>query len=516
MRVSIINLNMVAQDAIGQCMLNQTRFFRRRGDEVKIYLAHPPQGLPTNITTLAMGADGLLAGRDEHFASSNLYIYHYPGRYPFIESIKTIDRGAVIFYYHNVTPPELWGSDSDRHLLVEGQQGVAELTPFADILVTDSPYNATELVEKYGCEADRVRTLPLAVLLDQFNPGPKEHMLIKKYNLFGRKVILFVGRMAGNKRVDLLIEALPLVQQHVPNATLMLVGDHQGNLAIQEVVSRAKARAIELGVINDVIFTGSVNTLPPYYRLADVYATASLHEGFGVPLIEAMASGLPIVASRVTTHPWVIGEAGLLAEPENVADLAAKLVQVLTDDQLCGNLVQHGLTRARQFSLEQYEENWARIINEATAWLPNQPYPRLRSLTTQTDNAPINTSEIPKERTIAIAPEILLASGLKELESTADVMIRGYVVRSKMPIFGPLIAWLRRNLTSHLREPYLDPMLERQVSFNWRVIGWLKYIQNVWSTMLAKERHQTDSRFQALENEIKELREQIAELKKQQ
>jgi len=508
LRISLVNLNLVAQDAVGQCMLNQVRFFRRRGDEVQIYVMHPPQGTPEDVTALThvVSLANLIARRDEHFACSDLCVYHYPGRYPLMESIKGVDRGAVIFYYHNVTPPELWGTEVERDVLRRGQESVGELTPYADLIVTPSSFNADQLVEKYDCERDHIRVLPLAVPLDQFAPGSRDLILLRQYGLEGRRVILFVGRMAGNKRIDLLVEALPLVQQRVPNGALMLVGNDQGNPAIRETVAYAQIRAAELGVAGDVIFTGVVGDLPPYYRLADVYATASLHEGFGVPLVEAMASGVPVVASRAAAHPWVIGEAGLLAEPGDAADLADKIVRVLTEDELCGELVRRGLARGREFSLERYEAGWARIVAEATAWLPDQPYPRPRSLLAQ--SLPSGSKTV-GQKPAPTVQDVLLSGELGRLEEAADVMMRDYSVRSKMPVVGALIAWLRRNLTSHLREPYVDPTFERQVAFNQQIVEMMQQIVDYLSArMEASEstmRWDSMQRQQELENRLSRI-----------
>jgi len=478
MRVSIINLNLEGRDAVGQSILNQVRFFQRRGDKVDIYLVHPPRHVPLAVTPLAhvVGLADLTEPRNTHFRTSDLYIYHYPGRYPLLDSIKTLERGSVIFYYHNVTPPELWGSSFDADVLRDSVQKAGKFANYADLIVTPSAFNANQLVQDYGVDRDRIRVLPLAVALDRFGPGPKKKALIKRFKLAGRRVILFVGRLAANKRIDLLVEALPLVWQVVPNAVLMLVGDDRGNPAIEESVERARRRAADLGVADAVIFTGSVGNLPEYYRLADVYATASLHEGFGVPLIEAMASGVPIVASRATAHPEVVGEAGLLTDPGNESDLADKLIQVLTDDALCGELVQRGLARAQEFSLECYEAGWGRVVSEATAWLPSQPYPRLRSIRLKPGTKSLDQNIDP----------IHLAL-LEELEASADIMLRSYVVRSRVPVLGPLIVWFRRNLTSHLREPYLDPTLERQVAFNQRVVHTLQMLATQLAECKAKQ-----------------------------
>ena len=462
MRVSIVNLNLEGRDAIGQCIQNQVRFFQRRGDEVQVYLANAPRNESAGVRSVicVVGPGDITAGKDRRFASSDLYVYHYPGRYPLMDGIKDLERGAVIFYYHNVTPPSLWGSTFDQDVLRDSVANVGRFAGYADWVVTDSQYSADQLIEQYAVERDRIRVLPLAVALDRFRPGSKEAALLRRHSLYGKRVMLFVGRMAGNKRPDLLVEALALVRQRVPNAVLLLVGDDKGNLAIQETVAATRARAADLGVGEAVVFTGMVDDLPDYYRLANVYVSASLHEGFGVPLAEAMASGVPVVASNATAHPWVVGDAGLLAEPGSAVDLADKVTQVLLSDDLCGDLVRRGLLRAQEFSLEHYEEGWARIVADAAAWLPDQPYPRLRSL-----------PAVPGAMSSFGPAAGASGESLRDLETSADVMLRTYVVRSGLPLVGSLIAWIRRNLTSHLREPYLDPSLERQVGFNQRVVA---------------------------------------------
>lgn len=506
MRISLINLNLLAHDAIGQCVINQARFFQRRGDDVRIYTMHPPQGIPPSLLSLTQQVKNLSPQLDKHFAHSDLYVYHYPGRYPLIESIKSVERGVVLFYYHNITPPALWGSQADIHLLYEAQQGIPELTSYADLIVTVSPFNKEDLIENYSCEADRIRVFPLGVSLERFKTEVDTQPLLEKYNLFGQRIILFVGRMAGNKRPDLLVSTLPLVQQKVPNTKLLLVGSNDGNQAIKETVAKANDLAESLGVTNDVIFTGQVDDLSTYFKAANVYATASLHEGFGVPLIEAMAAGLPIVASQTTAHPWVLGDAGLLVEPENVADLADKVVQILSDDALYGELVQRGLARANQFSLEQYELNWSRVVNEVTALLPNQPYPRLRTISTEAES-PVQPSknELPEINDDTSPASSVLS--LDDLETTANIFMHGYAVQSRLPLLGSIIVWFRRNITSHLREPYLDPMLRKQEVFNWQLVSWLKQFRMKWFN----QHQETEARLKALETEVRDLRRQLSD-----
>src|SRR5690606_3026276 len=172
MRVSLINLNWVAQDAIGQCLIHQVRFFRRRGDEVHVYTMHPPEGIDPADASASRVVDviDLIGRQDAFFANSDLYIYHYPGRYALLDTMKGLDRGAVIFYYHNVTPPDLWGASTGREELAAGQAAVAKTAPYADLVVTVSPFNARELVQDHRVDEERIRVLPLAVPLDRFHP----------------------------------------------------------------------------------------------------------------------------------------------------------------------------------------------------------------------------------------------------------------------------------------------------------------------------------------------------------
>ena len=365
LRVSLFNVHMITEDAVGRNVLDQALFFRRRGDHVRIYCQFvPPDASPATVE-LSRVVD-LASVADEHFLGSNLYIFHYPSRYALMDAIKEIDHGAVLLHYHNVTPPEFWDAEDDRDILRRSLAGVRELTPFSDLVVTPSAFNASQLVAEHGCPSERVHVLPLAVPLDRFNPGPRDEALVERYDLQRRRVVLFVGRMAGNKRVDLLVEALPLVRRHVPDASLMLVGDNASHASFIENVARLKARARDLDIADHVIVTGKIADLPSHYRLADVYATASLHEGFGVPLIEAMACGVPVVASRATAHPWVLQGAGLLADPGDPVDLARQIVRAMTEETLRADLIRRGIARALKCSMEGYESGLDRVVSEGT------------------------------------------------------------------------------------------------------------------------------------------------------
>ena len=91
-----------------------------------------------------------------------------------------------------------------------------------------------------------------------------------------------------------------------------------------------------------------------------------------------------------------------------------------------------------------------------------------------------------------------------EIKDCSDIAIRGYVIRSKIPLLGPFIAWARRTLTSHLREPYLDPMIERQVTLNYRVAEWMKRIKSAW-TAATRRQTELETRIETLEAQVETL-----------
>jgi len=497
MKISLINVNLVAEDAIGACIINQVRFFCRRGDDVRVYIPSLPHHAPADVAavTSVVTRDDLAGAEQEHFRLSDLYIYHYPGYYDLLESMHRLERGTVIFYHHNITPPELWGTDVDRESLVHSKRQT-NLVHYADMAIADSPFNKQDLVERAGYAPDRIQVLPLAVPLERFTPGDRDIDLVRRYNLEGQRVLLFVGRMAGNKRIDLLIEALAQIKGQVPNVKLLLVGDEQSNPAFHPIVADARARAEESGVAGAVIWTGRVDELLPYYRLADVYVTASLHEGFGVPLAEAMACGVPVVASRAGAMPWVLGKAGLLCKPGDAADLAAQVLRVLKDADLHRDQVERGLKRAQDFCLESYEVGLAEIVSQAVVYTLPEIRPEV-SASAEEERKPEPASPLRQDQS-------LLGELSHEIEVHSDVALRGYAVRSKTPVIGPVIAWLRRNLTSHLREPYLDPIIERQVAQNRRLAEWLGRAGGALAVS-ARRQASLEARIRALEAQAEAL-----------
>lgn len=185
---------------------------------------------------------------------------------------------------------------------------------------------------RLGIAPDRVAILPTPTRLSRFSPdappGEGEALRARLGIPPRAPVIGWVGRPVGFKRVPLLVEAFALVRREHPSAHLLLVGDFSQRPDIRQQVA-------QLGLEEVVHFVGRVEhaDLPAYYRLCDVYVHSSIYEGLGKVMIEAAASGKPVVATRTAGAAEIVvdGETGLICNAEDAADMAAKIGALLAD-----------------------------------------------------------------------------------------------------------------------------------------------------------------------------------------
>lgn len=492
--VSIITPAAILHDAVGDYVFRQQRFFAERGYRSLILagsIAPNVAGpLRQQVAELALeelsgpveGARSRRAVR--HFRRSTLFVFNYPIYYPLIEAIRLVRAGAVIFEYHGVTPPQLWEGPGVE-ALVEGQRRL-DMVRFADQAIGHSDFTCGELIATGAIPPGRVTRMPYVVPLDRFSPGPPDPALQARYGLRpGQTVLLYVGRMAGNKRILDLVRGLAHIRVHIPDAALLLVGDNR-TPPYSVIADEARALAAALGVADGVIFTGPQPSeiLADHYRLADLYVTASLHEGFCIPVIEAMACGVPTVGAHTTALPDTIGPGGLTFRPEDPADLAEKALQILADrapdaseeerrqaQALRERLRVAGQAHVAGVSPERFAASFAAVVERALAEQPQGPEP----------------------------------AALARLRAMAEVGRPGYQVRSDAPLVGELIARLRQSLTAHLREPYLDPIIADQQQFNTALLDLLHTeLERSLAAQRRLERsvHVLERRVQLLEQQI--------------
>lgn len=216
----------------------------------------------------------------------------------------------------------------------------------SDGLIAISKSTMQELKTELGSELDMpIYVVPLGFDVDRFSSSHLSESTREKYGL--NKYILFVGTFEHHKNVSRLIKAFGRVKQSlsIPHDLVLVGRDGPG---IEDAYITVK----ECEVQDEVKFIGYVpdDDLPGLYAGADLFAFPSLHEGFGIPILEAMASGTPVLTSRLCAMPEVAGDAALYVDPYDIDGIAAGLRSLLCDTKLRTHLIGRGVERARQFS----------------------------------------------------------------------------------------------------------------------------------------------------------------------
>lgn len=236
----------------------------------------------------------------------------------------------LVCLYHNITPGE-WFLGFHPHLAglcYHGRRELRAFAPRAALGLADSAFNRRELEA-----AGFAHTAVLPIVMEE--GALRGHASPVSRRLFddGRANVLFVGRIIPNKKIDDLVRAFAVFQRHVrPRSRLLLVGDHRGQ---ERYLSRLLEMVRDLG-LDEVVFTGHVDDddVLAYYSVADLFLCLSEHEGYCVPLVEAMNAGVPVLAYDAGAVRETLRGGGLLLKeksPELVAELMGR---VLADDGL--------------------------------------------------------------------------------------------------------------------------------------------------------------------------------------
>lgn len=218
----------------------------------------------------------------------------------------------------------------------------------ANMVLADSQCTKGDLIRLLGVPIEKIEVVYGGVS-SEFTPVTDEVVLARVREKYGidRPFILSLGRLEPRKNLDRLIEAYWLLRQETNPPHRLLLAGEKGWLCEGLFVQVEK---LKLG--GDVIFLGFVpdEDLPALFSLADVFAYPSLYEGFGLPPLEAMACGAPVVASNTSCLPEVLGEAARFVNPHDVNTIAEALHRVIIDDELRRNMSRQSLARAAQFS----------------------------------------------------------------------------------------------------------------------------------------------------------------------
>ena len=232
----------------------------------------------------------------------------------------------------------------------------------ADRIITVSEYSKSEIIKHVGYPEDQITVIPNAVDHNNYCVR-RDREVIKKLGIpETQKVILYVGSEQPRKNVPFLLKAISELKKKLPDIKLLKIGTPQ--------VPGAREKLIELietlGIEKEVIFVGSVseNDLPKYYNAADLFVFPSLYEGFGLPPLEAMACGTPVITSNLTSLPEVVGDSAITIDPYDVNAFAEAMYNLLTDEKLREQMINKGLRRAQLFNWEKSAEETLKVYQQ--------------------------------------------------------------------------------------------------------------------------------------------------------
>jgi len=213
-------------------------------------------------------------------------------------------------------------------------------------IFTLSEFSAADIADRYDVSRDKITVTHLTAA-DSFRPREKQYCrehLAQKYGI-DFPYILYVGRIQARKNLRRLVEAYASVRKQGVSAKLVLVG--KKDWKSEQLLAKIK----ELGLESAVVFPGFVSfeDLPFFYNAAEVFVFPSFFEGFGLPVVESMASGVPTITSLGSSLEEVAGDGAMLIDPQDTTAIAAAIRQVLGDRELHSQLIARGLRRSAQF-----------------------------------------------------------------------------------------------------------------------------------------------------------------------
>jgi len=286
--------------------------------------------------------------------SDRLDIFHYTDH-----ALSLLQRTRpVIITVHDIAYVRFpWLFNKTRQIY-KGYIGSRSIRK-ADIIIADSYSTKKDIIQYFGINDEKIKVVYLGVE-NRFRPISNVEEYRLKNNL-PSKMILNVGTLEPRKNVVTLVKAFKQLKERGLNDYKLVIAGSKGWL-YKQIFKEIQSSDLE----KEVLFLGNIadKDLPRLYNCADVFAYPSLYEGFGLPPLEAMACGVPVITSNTSSLPEVIGDAGIMIDPNDVNSLCEGICKVLEDRELRHRMRDMGLERSKLFSWDKAAREILEIYDE--------------------------------------------------------------------------------------------------------------------------------------------------------
>lgn len=283
----------------------------------------------------------------------------------------------VTHFFNYIVPPDVHGKtvvtvhDMVLHAYPETmrtrtrfllQTGLKRSMRRADAIVTDSEFSRAEIAKYYPQFADKVRVVPCGVDTRRFAPAaPEEIARVRRRYHLPEQYFLYLGTLEPRKNLVRLIEAYGLLREQHPDAPPLVLAGGKGWQ--HEPIFAASAKKNVRGYVLFPSYIPAAD-MAALYSGALAFVFPSLYEGFGMPPLEAMACGTPVLTANAASLPEAVGDAALLCNPRKTEAIAKGMALLLTDDTLRERLRQRGFRRAKQMSWDAAAERLYEVYLE--------------------------------------------------------------------------------------------------------------------------------------------------------
>jgi L-malate glycosyltransferase len=342
--------NLAFGDAISQQALTLQRLLRGMGLASEIFAEH----VDRQLTGQARSYRELR----QHTGADTAVVYHFSIGSDVTDVYRLLPNPRILVY-HNITPPEFFRGINAQvaALCARGREELAALCQHSALAVADSEFNRREL-EALGFE----KSVVFPIVLDPDRYALRPIARLERAYRDGHMNFLHVGRLVPNKRIEDLLKVFYFYRRRInPDSRLFLVGIDTD----MEIYSVALRQLIHDLGLSGIALAGRATQgeLVTYYRLAHVYLSMSEHEGFCVPLLEAMHFGVPVIAYAAGAVPETLGGAGALVLHKDFPEVAELAGLVCQPGRVRDSLIAAGRDRVRAFLPETLQPRLRQIVD---------------------------------------------------------------------------------------------------------------------------------------------------------